>query len=226
MPPKKPTRAKSPASAKRTTPIAAETRPEPTTAETQGSNGETQNSTRMMGVGAIVVVVCVMTAAMLLSARETPAPAAAVDDRADTAVTASATNTSKPAPDVRPATTTVVADASKSLSAKSSSVTITGCLARSNGLGRPGCNNLPARMSAFGTEIDDVVSGLDEVEMMLDQQDGVPGVHQPVQRFQQTLDVGQVQTGRRFVQDVDGLLLSLEDAELSGDFDPLRFAAR
>ena len=132
MPPKKPTRAKSPASAKRTTPIAAETRPEPTTAETQGSNGETQGSTRMMGVGAIVVVFCVMTAAMLLSARETPAPAAAADDRADTAVTAPATNTSKPAPDVRPATTTVVADASKSLSAKSSSVTITGCLARTD----------------------------------------------------------------------------------------------
>ena len=132
MPPKKPTRAKSPASSKRTTPIAAETRPEPTTAETQGSNGETQNSTRMMGVGAIVVVVCVMTAAMLLSARETPAPAAAADDRADTAVTAPATNTSKPAPDARPATTTVAADASKSLSAKSSSVTITGCLARTD----------------------------------------------------------------------------------------------
>jgi len=132
MPPKKPTRAKSPASSKRTTPIAVETRPEPTTAETQGSNGETQNSTRMMGVGAIVVVVCVMTAAMLLSAREIPAPAVAADDRADTAVTAPATNTSKPAPDVRPATTTVVADASKSLSAKSSSVTITGCLARTD----------------------------------------------------------------------------------------------
>ena len=130
MPPKKPTRAKSPASSKRTTPIAAATRPAPTTAETQGSNGETQGSTRMMGVGALVVVFCVMTAAMLLSARETPAPAAAADDRADTAVTAPATNTSKPAPDVRPATTTVVADASKSLSAKSSSVTITGCLAR------------------------------------------------------------------------------------------------
>jgi hypothetical protein len=111
--------------------IVAETRPEPTTAETQGSNGETQRSTRMLGVGAIVVVFCVMTAAMLLSARETPAPAAAADDRADTAVTA-ATNTSKPAPDARPATTAVAADASKSLSAKSSSVTITGCLARTD----------------------------------------------------------------------------------------------
>jgi hypothetical protein len=131
MPPKKPTRAKSPTSSKRTTHIVAETRPEPTTAETQGSNGETQRSTRMLGVGAIVVVFCVMTAAMLLSARETPAPAAAADDRADPAVTA-ATNTSKPAPDARPATTAVAADASKSLSAKSSSVTITGCLARTD----------------------------------------------------------------------------------------------
>jgi hypothetical protein len=133
MPPKKPTRAKSPASPKKTTRIAAETRPEPTTGETQGPTAETRGSTRMMGVGAIVVVFCVMTAAMLLSARETPAPAATADERADTAVTVgSTTNTSKPAADARPATTTVAADASKSLSAKSSSVTITGCLARTD----------------------------------------------------------------------------------------------
>jgi hypothetical protein len=134
MPPKKPTRAKSPASPKRTTGIAAETRPEPATGETQGPIAETRGSTRMMGVGAIVVVFCVMTAAMLLSARETPAPAATADERADTAVTATASTTkmSKPAPDPRPATTTIAADASKSLAAKSSSVTITGCLGRTD----------------------------------------------------------------------------------------------
>lgn len=126
MPPKKPTRAKSPTSPRKATRTAVETSPEPTTNETTGS-------TRMMGVGAIVVVFCVMAAAMLLSARETPAPAAGGDERTDTAVTvaASMTNGAKPAPDARPAAT-IAADATKSVSAKSSSVTITGCLARTD----------------------------------------------------------------------------------------------
>ena len=42
-------------------------------------------------------------------------------------------------------------------------------------------------MAAFGTEVDDVVRGLDDVEVMLDEQHRVAGVDEPVQRFEQPL---------------------------------------
>ena len=42
-------------------------------------------------------------------------------------------------------------------------------------------------MSAFGAKVDDVIGNLDDVEVMLDQQDGMTGIDNPVQRFQQTL---------------------------------------
>lgn len=127
MPAKKSTRAKSPTSARKTTRIAPETAPEPATRETHASP-------RMMGAGAILVVFCVMAAAMLLSARETPAPAAAREERADAVVTTSGStkNASTPATDARPATVANAADGSKSPAVKASSVTITGCLARND----------------------------------------------------------------------------------------------
>src|SRR3954462_10760711 len=77
---KKSTRAKNPTSAKKNTRTTAGMKPEPATRETH-------TSPRMMGAGAILVVFCVMAGAMLLSARETPRPAAAHDERAEAAVT-------------------------------------------------------------------------------------------------------------------------------------------
>ena len=41
--------------------------------------------------------------------------------------------------------------------------------------GRPGHDDFPAGMPAFRPEIDDVIGRLDDVQVMLDQQDGVPG---------------------------------------------------
>jgi hypothetical protein len=127
MPAKKSTRAKSPTSPRKTTRSAPETTPEPAAVDMHPSS-------RMMGAGAILVVFCVMAAAMLLSARETPAPAAASEERADAVVTTSGSikTASTPATDARPATVTNTADASKSPSVKSSPVTITGCLARND----------------------------------------------------------------------------------------------
>jgi hypothetical protein len=122
---KKSTRAKSPATAKKTTRITAGTKPEPATRATHGSPAR-------MGAGAILVVICVMAAAMLLSARETPTPAAAHDERVGAVVTATGAvkDASTSASDARPSMMTSVAEASKSPSAKSSPVTITGCLER------------------------------------------------------------------------------------------------
>ena len=54
----------------------------------------------------------------------------------------------------------------------------------------------------------------------------MPGIDQPVQRAEQALDVGQMQTGRRLVEDVDRVLGALQRAQLGRDLDALRFTAR
>ncbi len=72
--------------------------------------------------------------------------------------------------------------------------------------GRPVTTTVAAGVSALRSEIDHVVRRLDHIEMMLNQQHGVTGVHEPVQRLEQPLHVSQVETGRRLIEDVQGVL--------------------
>ena len=46
-------------------------------------------------------------------------------------------------------------------------------------------------MTAVGPEVDHVVGRLDDVEVVLDEHDGVAGVDELVQRLEQALDVRQ-----------------------------------
>jgi hypothetical protein len=57
---------------------------------------------------------------------------------------------------------------------------------------------------------------------VLDDDDGLAGVHQPVEEPEQLLDVGEVQAGARLVEHVDAALLG----EMRGELEPLPFAAR
>ena len=50
-----------------------------------------------------------------------------------------------------------------------------------------------------------MVGGLDDVEVVLDHDDGVAGIDQPVENTEQLRHVVEVQTGRRLVQDVERL---------------------
>ena len=93
-------------------------------------------------------------------------------------------------------------------------------------LGRAGHDDLAAGVAALRPEIDHMVRGLDDVHMVLDQENGMAGVDQPVQRLEQALDVGEVEAGGRLVEDVDGVLRALQGAQLARDLDPLRLAAR
>ena len=82
-----------------------------------------------------------------------------------------------------------------------------------------------ALLPALRTQVDEPVGGLDDVEVVLDHDDGVAAVDQPVQHVEQPLDVGEVQAGRRLVEDVErppgrGL------GQLGGELDALRLAAR
>jgi hypothetical protein len=53
----------------------------------------------------------------------------------------------------------------------------------------PAGDDGPATMATLGPEVDDVIGGLDHVQVMLDDDHRVPGVHQPVEAVQQFLDV-------------------------------------
>src|SRR5262245_66092645 len=54
---------------------------------------------------------------------------------------------------------------------------------------------------------------------MLDHDDGLAGVDEPVEQGKQLLDVGEMQTRRRFVEDVDVTLV----AHVGGELEPLPF---
>src|SRR5688500_16156478 len=99
------------------------------------------------------------------------------------------------------------------------------CLARGNLRGRARDHYLAAGVAAIGSKIDHVVGRLDHVEMMLDENHGVPGVHQLVERLEQPLDVGKVKAGGWFVEDVDRVLGALQLAQLGRDLHALRLAA-
>jgi len=58
-----------------------------------------------------------------------------------------------------------------------------------------GDHDLAAADTAFRAEIDDPVGGLDDVEIVLDDDDGVAVITQPVQYRQQLCDVMEVQAG-------------------------------
>ncbi len=70
-------------------------------------------------------------------------------------------------------------------------------------LGRSGGHNRATVLAAFRTEIDDVVGGLDHVEIVLDDQQRVAGLEQFPERGQQLRDVVEVQAGRRLVEDIE-----------------------
>ena len=63
-------------------------------------------------------------------------------------------------------------------------------------------NDAAALIAAFGTEVDQPVRGLHDVQVVLDHDNGVAGVPQPHQHLEQQLDVVEVQAGSRFVEDV------------------------
>src|SRR3954453_1400161 len=78
--------------------------------------------------------------------------------------------------------------------------------------------------AALGAHVNDPVGGLDDVEVVLDDDDSVAWFGEPRQHTEQLANVLEVQTGRRLVEDVDGApgraLL-----QLGRQLDPLRLTA-
>ena len=92
-------------------------------------------------------------------------------------------------------------------------------------LGRALGHDPAAARAAFRPHVDQPVGGLDHLEIVLDHDHRVAGVDQRVQHLQQLPDVLEMQAGGRLVQDVDGLAGGAP-AQLLGELDPLRLAAR
>src|ERR1019366_1032542 len=82
-----------------------------------------------------------------------------------------------------------------------------------------------AVLATLRPQVDDPVGVANNVHVVLDDDNAVPQVGQPVQNFQQLADIVEVQPGRRLIQKIQcpaGLAL----AELARQLDALRFSAR
>ena len=62
-----------------------------------------------------------------------------------------------------------------------------------------------AAVAPLGTQVDQVVGALDDVQIVLDDHHGVAAVHQPLEHLQQLAHVVGVEAGGGLVQDIDGL---------------------
>src|SRR5262249_42015643 len=96
------------------------------------------------------------------------------------------------------------------------------------GVRRPACRDLlrstpdtvfPAVVASLGPKVDDVVGGLDHVQVMFDDADRMTVIAQAAETHQQPIDVGQVQARGRLVEDVQIVLAALQFAELAGELD-------
>ena len=86
-------------------------------------------------------------------------------------------------------------------------------------------HNLTTRLAPVRPEVDDVVGRLDHVEVVLDDQQRVPGLDQFSERGKQFRDVVEVQAGGRLIEDVEDALPA-KRSQVRGDLDPLRLPSR
>ena len=78
--------------------------------------------------------------------------------------------------------------------------------------------------AAFGAEVEDVVGVADDVEVVLDDDDGVAEVGEAVEDFEELADVVEVEAGGGLVEEIEGAA-GLALGELAGELHALGFAA-
>src|SRR3982750_816053 len=86
---------------------------------------------------------------------------------------------------------------------------------------RPLEDNPAAVVAGAGAEVDDPVGVRHDPLVVLDDDDRLAGVDEPVEQAEQLLDVGEVEADGRLVEDVDAALLG----HLGGELEPLPLAA-
>lgn len=97
-------------------------------------------------------------------------------------------------------------------------------LAFGNLFGRALSNDFAAAVTAFGADVDNIVCGFDNVEVMFDNNHGVSLFDQGMENFEQFVDVFKMQSGRGFVQNVQRFAGG-SFGQFFRQFDTLGFAA-
>lgn len=83
-------------------------------------------------------------------------------------------------------------------------------------------NHLTPIFSTFGSNVNDVVHGFDNIQIVFDDQYRIAFIYQFVEHQQQNADVLKMQSRGRFVQNVEGIpCIALR--EFGSEFDALRF---
>ena len=96
--------------------------------------------------------------------------------------------------------------------------------ASGDGFGRALRDDLAAGLAAFRAEINDPIGGLDDVQVVLDDDEGVAGGAELEEHFEQLGDVVEVQAGGGLVEDVERAAGRFA-AQLGGELDALGLAA-
>ena len=90
--------------------------------------------------------------------------------------------------------------------------------------GRSCRNHMTASVAAFRPEIDNVVGGLDDIEVVLDDEKAAAGIEQRAKGREQFVDIVKVQAGGRLVEDIERFR-ARAFREVRGELDALGFAA-
>ena len=91
-------------------------------------------------------------------------------------------------------------------------------------LGRAVRDDAATAFAALGAHVEEVVGVADDVEVVLDDDDGVAEVGEAVQDFEQLADVVEVEAGGGLVEEIEGAA-GLALGELAGELHALGFAA-
>jgi hypothetical protein len=92
-------------------------------------------------------------------------------------------------------------------------------------IGRAFGDNLAAALAAFGAEVDDPVGITDDVEVVLDDDNGVAKVAEAVQDFEKLANVVEVEAGGGLVEEIEGAA-GLTLGEFTGELHALGFSTR
>ena len=85
--------------------------------------------------------------------------------------------------------------------------------------------NNPATFAAgLWSDVDDPVDRFDHVQVVFDDDHGIACVDEAVEDFQQLANVVEMQTGRRFIEQIQGLA-RLWSSQFGSQFDALCFAS-
>src|SRR3982750_1626895 len=88
-------------------------------------------------------------------------------------------------------------------------------------LGGAGRDYESATSTGFGTEVDHPVGAFDHFEIVLDDEQRIPLLHESVENFYEQCHVVEMEAGRRLVENQQRLFLALGDETLD-QLEPLR----